>query len=67
MYGGRVANKTIYIPDALADQLRRHEINVSATCRTALEHELRLAQRRLGRQRAKVRRELAAESQGVAA
>lgn len=39
-----MAKVTIYVPDALRDELRRRDLNLSAVCRRAIIAELRREQ-----------------------
>ena len=46
MYVGAVAYLNIYVPDDLADAVRSRGINVSRTCRTALQRKVRETDKR---------------------
>ena len=46
MYVATVPNVTIYVPRELAEQVRAHDVPISATCQTALARKVRIAQRR---------------------
>jgi hypothetical protein len=41
VYGGGVPNLTIYVPQALAAELAKHDVPISATCQTALWRKIR--------------------------